>query len=90
MLARHRHTQHRHQGLGREHPRQMRRATRPSNDQAHATIRGALGEREHVVRHAMRRQHLRIVADAELIEHLGSVLERLPVAGGAHDDGDGE
>jgi hypothetical protein len=48
---------------------------------------GRFGEREHLVGHAVRGQHLCLVCHAELGEHLDRLAHRGPVAARPHHDG---
>ena len=88
VLAGHRHAEHRHRRLGRKHARQMRRPAGAGDDRRQPARLGLLREAEHVVGHAMRRHHPCLVTDAEFVEHLRGGTERVPVAGGAHEEGD--
>jgi hypothetical protein len=47
-----------------------------------------LGVGEHVVGHAVGRNHPGFMADAKLLENLDCVLHGVPVGTGAHDDAD--
>jgi hypothetical protein len=48
-----------------------------------------LGVGKHVVRHAVRRDHALVVGDLETVEDLCGMPQSFPVAGGAHEEGDG-
>ena len=49
----------------------------------------ALGEGVQPLRRAVGRDDLGLVGDAQLVQHVGGVLQRRPVRPAAHDDGDG-
>ena len=88
MLARYRHAEHRHRRLRREHARQMRRAAGTGDDRSQPAVERRFGEGEHLVGHAVRRQHLRLVRHAELGEHLDRSAHGRPIAGRPHHDRD--
>ena len=50
--------------------------------------RALLGVGEHLVGHAVRRNHLRFVGNAELLQHGHRVLHHVPVGRGTHHDAD--
>ena len=56
-----RHAEHRHGGLGGEHPRQVGGAAGAGDDRPQPALAGRFGEGEHLVGHAVRRQHLHLV-----------------------------
>ncbi len=87
-LGLHRHTQHRHQGFGRQHAGQVRCAPGSGNDGAQAPPCGGFSVSEHIVGHAVRRDHAGFVRDAKLLENLGCMLHGVPVRAGAHDNTD--
>ena len=88
VLARHRHAQHRHHRLGRQHARQVRRAAGAGDDGLQAAARGRFGVGKHVVGHAVRRHHARLVRDTKVLQDLHRVLHGVPVGAGAHDHAD--
>jgi hypothetical protein len=57
----------------------MRGAAGAGDDGLQAPAGGRLGVGEHVVRHAVRRDHARLVGDVELLEDLDGVLQGVPV-----------
>ena len=63
-------------------------ATGPGDDRPHAAAGGRFGEGEHLVGHAVGADHLRLVGDAEVLEHLHRLVHRRPIARRAHHDGD--
>ncbi len=79
MLRRHRHAEHRHDGLGGQHARQMGRAAGAGDDglEAARLCRGGVVEEQ--IRRAMRRNDARLVGHAELLEHLRRRLHDGPV-----------
>ena len=84
VAAGHRHAQHRHDGLGRQHAGQVRRAAGAGDDGLQPAAGRGFGIGEHVVGHAVRADHARFVRHAELGENLRRVLQGVPVAGRAH------
>src|SRR5207342_3247865 len=58
-------------------------------DHVEAAFGGGLGVVEQLVGRAMRRHDLLFVGDAKLVEDIGGVLHRRPVALRPHDDADG-
>ena len=60
-------------------------AARARNDGLEATLGGRFGVAEHVVGHAVGRDHLRLKRDTELLEDGNGVLHGVPIAVGAHD-----
>ena len=84
MAAGHRHAQHRHRGLRGQHAWQMGRAARPGNDGAQAARRRALGIGEHVVRHPVGRDHLRLMRNVKRLQYLYRMLQGVPVGTGTH------
>jgi len=53
---------------------------------APATALGSLGIAEHIVRHAVGRDHASLEGDLEFLENLGRMFQGLPVGLGAHHD----
>ena len=86
MFAGHRHTEHRHHGLGRQHPRQVGSTARAGNDGAQAARHGLVGEGKHIVGHAVCRHDTLLIRNLEAVQHLGGVAQDFPVAGRAHHD----
>ena len=87
VFAGHRHPQHRHRGFGRQHARQVCCTPRSGNDRFEAPASGLFGVGKHVVRHAVGRNHLRLMRNAEVLENLHRVLQGVPVRPGTHENG---
>ncbi len=88
VAAGHGHAQHGHGGLGGDHAGQVGRTARTGDDGLQAPAGGGFGVGEHVVGHAVGRDHPRLVRDAELLKNLHCVLHGVPVAAGTHDHAD--
>ena len=88
VAAGHGHAQHGHGGLGSNHAGQVGRAARASDDGLEATFSRSFCVAEHVIRHAVGRNHLRLKSDTELLEDGNCVLHGVPVAAGTHDHTD--
>ena len=87
-FALHRHTEHRHRGLGGEHAGQVRSTAGAGDDSAQATRRGGFGVVVKKIRRAVRRHHAHFMRHAELFEPGNGVLHGLPIAAGSHHDPD--
>jgi hypothetical protein len=87
-LRLHRHAQHRHRGLRRQHPGQVRGTTGTGDDGAQPARAGLRGVVEQQVRGAMRRHHAYFMRDSQRLKPLRRVLHRLPVRTRAHDHAD--
>ena len=66
----------------------MRGPASPGDDGLEAATDSAFGVGKHVVGHAVRREHPRLVGNAELLENVDCVLHGVPVGTRTHDDAD--
>jgi hypothetical protein len=69
-------------------PGKWRRAARSGNDHLNPLACRFFREFGHEIRRPMRTHDLRRVRDSKLLQHLGSMLHRVPIGLAAHDDGD--
>ena len=88
MPGRHGDPEHRHDRLGRQHPRQVGRTAGTGDDRPQAAPRCLLGVLEHLVGHPMGAHHPCFVHHAELGQHVDRLRHRRPVAGGSHHHSD--
>ena len=88
MATGHRHPEHRHDGLGGQHPRQVRRPPGRRDDRPQTARLRCFRKPEQIVRHAMRGQHLAVVRNPEGVQDLAGDTQGVPIAGGAEGEGD--
>ena len=87
-LAGDRHAEHGQRGEGRGHAGQVRSPPAPAMITLRPRALARLGVVVEALGRAVRGDHLGLVGDAQLIEHVGGALHGRPVGQAAHDDAD--
>ncbi len=86
---RHRDADHRQRGRCGHHAGEVGGATGGADDHLHSGLRGPAGERDGVVRRAVRGEHPNLCLDLERTQGLDRVVHVRRVGCASHDDGDG-
>ena len=79
VLQAHRNTNHGQSGDGSEHAGQVSGTARTGNNDANTAAVSLLAVLNHVLGHAVRRNDISLVGDAELVQNLGCGLHDRPV-----------